>query len=71
MRESESYMAILDEGAIATAQKFILFLGQKSYGAPGESVMATLDAMEDLERLERIFKRISDVKTWEELLETP
>jgi hypothetical protein len=49
----------------------ILRFSQKSFGPPGESVTATLAAIEDLERLERILERIGQVKTWEELLETP
>jgi hypothetical protein len=71
MRESETYMAILEEGAIATAKKFILRLGQKSLGVPSESVTAALAAIEDQERLERIHDRLGEVKTWQELLETP
>jgi hypothetical protein len=70
MRDSDTYLAILDEGAIAALKKVILRLGQKSLGVPAETVTATLAAMEDLEHLERIVERIGDVKSWRELLET-
>lgn len=71
MRESDTYLAILDEGAIVELKKVILWLGQQSLGSPSESVAARLAAMEDLEHLERIVKLTNSVKTWEELLETP
>ena len=68
MRDSDTYLAILDEGAVEEAKKLILRFGQKSLGAPGETVTATLAAITDLERLERLHDRLGDVKSWQELL---
>jgi hypothetical protein len=68
MRESDTYMAILDEGRIDEVKKLILRFGQKSCGAPAESVLASLAAITDLERLELLLERSRDIKTWEELL---
>jgi hypothetical protein len=75
MRDSDTYLAILDEGRdegrIEQTKKLILRFGQKSLGPPGERVTATLAGITDLERLELLFERLSDVKSWEELLALP
>jgi hypothetical protein len=68
MRDSDTYLAILDEGAVEEVKKLLFRFGQKSLGAPGEAVRATLAAMTDLERLERFFEHLGDVKSWQELL---
>jgi predicted transposase YdaD len=71
MHESDTYQYILDEGSIKEARKLIVRLGRKRLGPPGESVTATLEAITDLERLERIHERLDDVQTWQELLAVP
>jgi hypothetical protein len=75
MRESDTYLAILDEGReegrIEEVKKLLVQFGQKSLGVPGESVTATLAAITDLDRLERLHQRLGDVQSWEELLATP
>ena len=79
IRESDTYMAILEEGIeegrekghLEEAKKLILRLGRKSLGAPDAAVTAALDGFTDLERLERIHERLGDVKSWQELLATP
>jgi hypothetical protein len=72
MRDSDTYLAILDEGReegrLEQAKKLLLRFGQKSLGAPGERVTATLAAFTDLERVESLFDRLSEVRSWEELL---
>ena len=77
MRDSDTYMAILDEGrekglvegSVAEAKKLILRLGLKPLGAPDENVKKSLGAINDLERLEFLVERIFEVKTWQELLD--
>jgi len=71
MHESDTYLYILDEGRIDQTKKLILRLGQKSLGAPGESVAATLAGITDLERLERMADQLRDVRSWEDLLAVP
>ncbi len=68
MRDSDTYMAILDEGRVEQTKKLILRLGQKTLGAPEETVKATLAGLTDLDRLEHLLERLSEVKTWQELL---
>ena len=71
MRDSDTYLYILDEGRIDEVKKLILRFGQKSLGTPGESVTATLAGITDLERLELLLERVGDVQSWEELLALP
>ena len=68
MRESVTYMAILDEGRVEEAQKIILRQGRKLFGPPDEGTTATLTTIEDLERLELLSEQLLDVKSWQELL---
>ena len=68
MRESVTYMAILDEGRVEEARKIVLRQGSKLFGPPDESTTAALTAIEDLERLELLSEQLLDVKNWQELL---
>ncbi len=72
MRDSDTFMAILDEGEvkgrIREARKLIFRLGQKSLGLPTDDINAEIDAINDLERLESLCERIHDAKSWADLL---
>ena len=78
MRDSDTYMAILDEGReegreegrLDEVKKMIVRLGQKSLGTPDENVKTTLEAITDLDHLEALVDRIAEVKSWQELLAT-
>jgi predicted transposase YdaD len=72
MRESSTYMAILDEGAEGALKKAIVRMAKKRLGEPGEENLARLNAInEDLERLNRMLDRILDATSWPDLLDTP
>ena len=71
MRESDTFLAILDEGRVEEVRKLILELGTQKFGAPGDAVKTCLGGTEDLDRLELFHRRILKAKTWEELLATP
>ncbi len=72
MKESVTYQAILEEGeAIGKAQearKMLLLQGGEQFGEPSPKVLALLDAVTELGRLEVLALRLLHVKTWEELL---
>ncbi len=70
MRESDTYLAILDEGREDEAKSVILRLGQDRFGAPGDSIVARLSGITDLERLHRLQHRLSKASDWEDLLNT-
>jgi predicted transposase YdaD len=72
MKESVTYQAIIEEGRAEgeakEARKMLLLLGRDRFGEPSAMIMALLDAMTDLARLEALAIRLLHVKTWEELL---
>jgi predicted transposase YdaD len=77
MKESVTYQAILDEGeAIGVAKgkaedarKLLLLQGRERFGEPSAKIVALLDAVTDLGRLEALLLRLLHAKTWEELLD--
>jgi hypothetical protein len=71
MHESDTYLAILDEGQEKRARKDILLVGEERFGPAEESVKSHLDGIGDLERLERILRRAVKATNWQEILETP
>lgn len=76
MRESTTYQAILKEGRdmgqIAEARRMLLMLGGNRFGDPNEATRAAVDAIQNVERLERITLRVYDanISDWESLLAT-
>jgi hypothetical protein len=71
MEESVTYQAILRKGRLAEARKFLLLMSEKHLGPPSQAAKATINSMEDVERLERLGKRLTQVASWDELLPTP
>ncbi len=71
MKDSDTYLAIIDEGREAEAKSIILLLGQKRYGPPDESITAKLEGITDLDRLHRVEARLLDAQNWQDLLDTP
>jgi hypothetical protein len=71
MRDSDTYMAIIEEGEEIRAKKDILRVGQKRLGPADATVSARLEAITDLARLDRIIDRLLDATSWQELLDTP
>jgi hypothetical protein len=70
MHESDTYLAILDEGQEKCARKYILIVGEERIGPPDESVKAQVEGVTDLERLDRMFRRAVKAASWQEILET-
>jgi hypothetical protein len=73
MQDSDTYLAILEEGEEAKAKKVIIRQGQKRYGPPGEEITSKLDGITGLDRLDRLIDRLFDATatSWQELLDTP
>lgn len=71
MHESDTYLAILEEGAAARNQKMLLLMGGKRFGKPDEGIKTTIEAITDLDHLERLTLRILDATSWTDLLQTP
>jgi predicted transposase YdaD len=74
MEESVTYQAILrkgeERGRVKEARRMLLVLGREKFGAPDDAAQATLDAIDDRQRLEELSKRLFGASTWRELLES-
>jgi hypothetical protein len=71
MQESDTYLAILDEGKERATRDNILVVGEERFGPPAEAVQAQLANVTDLERLKRMLRRAVKAANWEEILSTP
>lgn len=57
MQESDTYLAILDEGQEKATRDSILAVGEERLGAPGESIKEQPSNVTNLVRLMRIVRR--------------
>ncbi len=75
MRDSDTYMAILDEGRaegeVRGARRMLVRLGRKRFGEPTADLLAAFQAISDLERLGRMSERVLDATSCQDLLATP
>jgi hypothetical protein len=71
VHESDTYLAILDEGQEKHAKKLVLLFGEKRLSPPDESVKTRLEGITDLERLDRMIFQAVTASSWEEILATP
>lgn len=71
MEESDTYLMILERGEEKRAKRDILLFGQGRLGPADESVKAELEAISDLQRLDRMVCRAVKAANWREILDTP
>ena len=71
MHESDTYLAILDEGQEKFAREAILVVGEERLGAADEAIRSQLSNITGLERLRRMHRRAVKAASWQEILETP
>ena len=57
MQESDTYLAIIDEGQEKHAKKAILLVGEERLGPAEEAVRVRLAGITDLDRLDRMLRR--------------
>jgi hypothetical protein len=74
MHESDTYLAILEEGMEKGMEKAtredILVFGEERFGPPEGAVKALLKTVTDLDRLRRMVRRTAKAASWQETLET-
>lgn len=70
MQESDTYLMILEEGEERRAKKCIMLAGEERLGKPDDSVKSQLDAVGDLERLDRMMRCALRAGSWQEIVET-
>jgi hypothetical protein len=68
--ESDTYLAIMDEGREKQAKEIILMLGDERFGSADEATKTKVNAVTDLKRLRRITGRLFEASSWNYLLET-
>jgi predicted transposase YdaD len=75
MKESTTYQAILDEGrgegAIAEARKLLRLRGEEAFGPADTRIIVAIEQLNDLTQLEELFKRVSSMRSWQELFGQP
>jgi hypothetical protein len=71
MHESSAFELIEEEGFIKGEQHMLLRQGRKRLGPPDEASVASLKAIKDLDRLERLGDAVLTAGSWQELLATP
>ena len=59
----------LEEGKIAEARRILLRLAKARFGPAGKSPRAAIEAIDELDRLEKMTDRILTAKNWQELLD--
>jgi hypothetical protein len=63
MHESDTFLAIVDEGQEKRAKKVLLRLGAKRFGPADEAMQARLNAITDLDRLDRQIDRLDEASS--------
>jgi hypothetical protein len=71
MQESDTYLAILEEGQEKATRASILAVGEERLGTPDESIRVQLSNITDLARLVRMVRRAAKAASWQEILDTP
>ncbi len=71
MDESDTYLAIIDEGQEKCAREDILIVGEERLGPVSEAGRAQFAAVRDLARLKRMVRRAVKAADWQEILDTP
>src|SRR5487761_1387215 len=68
MEESDTYLAILDQGEERGIRKMILMQGEDRFGPPDDSVKSALKDITDLDRLIRIGREVLKATSWQDLI---
>ena len=70
MHESPTYQAVLREGRQEEARRLLLRHGTRRFGKPDAAIIAAIEAIEDIDRLESLTDRVVDATTadWNDLL---
>jgi hypothetical protein len=71
MHDSDTYLAILEEGEEKATRRHILVVGEERFGPADEAVRSQLANITDLARLNRMHRRAVKAANWQEILKTP
>jgi hypothetical protein len=71
MQESNTYLAILEEGEAKATREAIPAVGEEQLGRPDESIQHQLSSVTDLVRLKHMVRRAVKAASWKEIFDTP
>jgi hypothetical protein len=71
MQETTAWDEMLEEGELRLAYRWLLRQGQRRLGPVDEATEATVRAIRDLDRLDRMADAVLTASNWQELLSTP
>jgi hypothetical protein len=75
LEESVTYQAIIEKGVargeVREARKTLLRQGKIRFGEAPPTVVAAIDSIHDLARLDDLLIRLLSVNSWQELLASP
>jgi predicted transposase YdaD len=83
MRDSSTYMAILEEGEAKgraegemlgraeEARRILLRIGEKRFGPPDPATRTRIESITELDEPEALTLRVIEVESWAELLTQP
>lgn len=69
-RESGAYQIIVEEGRLSEARRLVMSLASERLGEPDSATRGQIEAIDDLDRLERLVRATFTTSSWQELLAT-
>jgi hypothetical protein len=69
--DSSTYWAIFNRGRLQGVRHTVVGLGEQRFGTPSPEVVAYLESVADLERLEGMLLRILSATGWNDLINSP
>ncbi|HEX3149336.1 MAG TPA: hypothetical protein VHR66_14780 [Gemmataceae bacterium] len=67
LEASDTFRGVHEEGQSYALRSVFLRLGTNRFGPPSPTLGPLLESCEDIELLHKLFDRISDAETWEEV----
>jgi hypothetical protein len=68
MEESTTYQGIVRRAQAREARRILLRLGRKHLGPPDEAIVAVIEGITDVERLETLTEQAEEAESWQQLL---
>lgn len=71
MQESDTFLAILDEGQEKATRELLSVVGEERLGPCDEAARSKLSCVIDLDRLKHMVRRAVKAASWQEIVDTP
>ena len=67
----QGYARGLVEGRAEEARRILLRVGEHLFGKPSQETVTAVNAIDDVDRLERLTDQLLQANSWQEILDTP